>query len=177
MAALFRSVSQALHFSFLVEEMPVISRVIPGFFRERTTVNLEGMTDQEVRAQCAMIRAYVRGHLVELHAQALEARYSEDRDTKRFAIRALSELYASAIGLEPEAALAIAWRHYLPPERRDRDFTLRQIAESYNIGKSTAGRAADKFARIAAELEGDAMEVLAIGFEDAGIVDALAIAA
>lgn len=187
MSAIFRNVSQALHFAFVIEQYPPAGasnvRTVIGILKKEmgirldeadtTTMRLEGLSPLEVRAQCADIRAQVRRQLDELHAQALEARFSEERDVKRFAIRCLAAHAAAQLVVSVDCALALCWRHYMPADRRDRDFTFRQIAEQYGISKDKAARAAGKLALILAELEADGMEQLAHDFEIAGVVEPL----
>jgi len=186
MSAIFRNVSQALHFSYVIQQYPAdghsqLHRVIGMVKREMgvaldehdTTLNLGGMSPLEIKAQCADIRAQVRHRLDELHAQALEARFSEERDVKRFAIRCLAVHAAPQLAVSFDCALALCWRHYTPKERRDRDFTFRQLGEAYGISKDKAARSANRLALLLADLEADGMEGLAPGFERAGIVDQL----
>lgn len=184
MSAIFRNVSQALYFSFVIQQYPANGtgnmQSVIGILKKQmgvalnennTTMRLDGLSPMEVRAQCADIRAQVRHKLDELHAQALEARFSEERDVKRYAIRCLAAHIAPQLVVSLDCALALCWRHYTLAERRDKDFTFRQIAQEYGISKDKAARAAAKLASTLAYLEADGMEQLAIGFERAGIVD------
>lgn len=184
MNGIFKTANQALHFSYVIEQYPpdTLSQmhgILESLRRESgephelrmTTVDMSGLTPLEIRSQCSDIRAQVRAQLQPLQAQLLEARFSQDRDTKRHAIRAIAEHVAPQLALPVDVALALAWRHYVDKERRQRDFTFRQIAESYAITKSAAHRAAGQLEAIITQLEGDAVGMLAPIFELANIID------
>lgn len=184
MSAMFENVSQALYFSFVVQQYPAMGKgntrsVVEGMEKEMgitldrryTSMRINDLTQLELRAQCGDIRDQVRAKLDELHAQALEAKFSHERDVKRLAIRHIAAHAAAQLAVSDDCALALCWRHYLPPERRDKDFTFRQIGQEYGISKDKAARAAARLSLLLADLEADGMTQLAHGFERAGIVD------
>lgn len=177
MSGIFKSVSQALNFSYDIEQYPpgalsqmngILTKLRASLGEqeqvEPSTVNFGGLTPLEVRYQCDTIRGKVREQLPPRLASAIEARYSGDRDTKRFAVRAVAQLVVNELAWAEELALALTWRHYMPKERRDKDFTLRQLADSYGTTKSRAGRMAGRLDVYIAALELEAHALLALPF-------------
>ena len=90
--AVFRTVNQALHVSYLMAVLPptqksptqvLISDLMDqaGVKREVEkdgTINFRGLTPLEVRAQCAIVIAAVRDHLQPPERHAIEAWYAHD---------------------------------------------------------------------------------------------------
>lgn len=190
MSAMFRTVSQALHFSYVLEQYPPhamsqMSSVIRTVKREMgvaedsrtSTVDLSGLSPLEARHQCADIRAAVRSQLTTVEAHVLEARYSQDRDTKRLAIRAIAHYCLPLMSVGEDIVKALAWRHYATPDRQEKEWTYREIAASYQISKGKAQRAGEYLSHTIRAIENAALDRLRYRFEDAGIVDALQMAA
>lgn len=83
--AMFRSTSQALHFSYMIQAYEVsveniMSKAIRAIMKELgiwnegdpSTVDFSGLSPLEIRGQCAMIRAIVRDRLPRLSRRATE---------------------------------------------------------------------------------------------------------
>lgn len=168
--AIFQTSGQAVHFSYVIEaydaspqsQMAMIMRSVMKHLEGEgvlSSIDFDGLTPIEVRGQCAMIRSCVRNHLRAMEANALEARYSRDRDTKRLAIRALADYYGPIVGINPSLALALMWRQHVDQDRK-RDFTLRMIAKDYAVPYSTAQRSAVALSDQLNRLEGSALSNL-----------------
>jgi hypothetical protein len=181
---MFRTVSQALHFSYVLEQYPPhamsqMSSVIRTIKREMgvaedsrtSTVDLSGLSPMEARHQCADIRAAVRAQLTTVEAHVLEARFSHDRETKRLAIAALTGYCLPMTTVSRDVVSALVWRHQAPPAERKRHWTFREIAASYEISEDKAERQSRIVERILRTLESAAMDGLRDRFENAGIVD------
>lgn len=163
--AIFRSTSQALHFSFLIEayEMSVESimaramRMIMtelGLWNtgEPSTVDFGGLSALEVRAQCAMIRAAVRNRLPPPEVWAIQARYCvnkislENGQRKPVFSRARYESIMNlgdwiAPSLPAINKMAVDLLVARAVDKRVVDAALRQMAESFGTSKSTLHRA------------------------------------
>ncbi|MDR0250685.1 MAG: hypothetical protein LBI35_05180 [Burkholderiales bacterium] len=86
----FRYIEQALHFSFLMEILPVerkssmhkiVELMREGSFAgnrdDSSGINFDGLDPMEVRAQCAMVRGAVSHHLPGPEADVVHARYGQ----------------------------------------------------------------------------------------------------
>jgi len=86
---IFRSVTQALHFSFIMMTMPATSKSATQLVIERMledagfrededepgSIDFAGLSALEVRGQCALILSAVNSHLPKPEADAVKARY------------------------------------------------------------------------------------------------------
>ncbi|MET3134969.1 hypothetical protein AAKU55_005272 [Oxalobacteraceae bacterium GrIS 1.11] len=181
--AIFQTSGQAVHFSYVIQGYDAtpqsqMARIMHSVMRQLgisdgaglSSIDLAGLTPLEVRGQCAMIRACVRSHLRPMEAKALEARYSSDRDTKRFAISALADCCGPVVGINPSVALALMWRQHVDRSRK-KDFTLRMIATEYGLSKSTIHRAEAALKQHLGTLENLALSNLHARFVADGIIE------
>jgi hypothetical protein len=181
--AIFKTSGQAIHFSYVIQaydaspqsQMAIIMRNgVRQMDRSDASsgpkINFGGLTPLEVRGQCAMIRACVQDHLQPREAWALEARYSRDRDTKRFAIRELANYYGPVLGISADLVLALMWRQHVEKSRQ-KDFSLRAIASDYSVPYSTVQRAAKALDEHLHALEGMALSNLHGRFVEAGVIE------
>lgn len=164
MNAIFQSTEQALHVSFLILSVPamgenkfrqfliqVLEQTPTLNKRQQTwleqlkgersgTVDFGGLTQMEVRGQCAMITAAVRDRLPSTESASLLARFGVGEDQQRGVMRlALHGRRSCGLGLKPCAKLTA--RHYLPRRRRD-ELSLRDLADEFKITKDAMQRAA-----------------------------------
>ena len=161
MDAIFSTVGQALHVSYLMEVLPVTQRVstqvLIDSLRKSSgvtdetpasdrAVNFGGLSPLEVRGQCAMVRQAVTDHLAEPERHAVQARYGH-KATQATGVKALAEYLAPVARIEHQTAmLALTWALYQRSrDRRGRHredrITLRQIEAECGVPRSTVGRA------------------------------------
>lgn len=193
MTAVFQTVGQALHVSFLMEILPVTQRVptqvlIDGLKKRcgvwdetppaARTVNFGGMTPLEVRGQCAMVRAAVVDHLPGPERDAVHARFGHQR-TKADGVRRLSEYTKPLARIDHDMAmLAIVWSMFQPARRAADRWSLRAIERETGVPKSTLAEAQARVRSLAQGLERRADERLADLFTRTGLVaeaDAVAV--
>lgn len=190
MSAMFRTVTQALHFSYVIEQYPVHAMSqMPALIRSikaemgvpeesrDSTVNLSGLSPLEARHQCADIRAAVRKQLSTVEAHVLEARFSHDPMVKAAAVAALTRYCLPLMGVGEDIVKALVWRHNSPPDRQEKDWSFREIGETYGISKDKAARSAKALAKVLRAVESAAVDALRDRFEHAGIVDNIRLAA
>jgi hypothetical protein len=158
----FRSVGQALHVSFLMEQLPPTQKGSTQIFiedllrrhfrldelpRHERSINASGLTPLEMRAQCAIVRAAVTHHLPTPERDAIHARFGYQL-VKAGGVRGLAEycgpLCATA---NADALLALCWALYAPrntprdhKDGRAGDWSLRALEKEYGVSKSTLGR-------------------------------------
>ena len=164
MNAIFQSTEQALHVSFLILSVPAMGEnkfrqfliqvleQAPNLTKrqevwleqlrgERSgTVDFGGLSQMEVRGQCAMIVAAARDRLPSTESAALLARFGIGEDQQLGVVRlALHARRSCGLGLKPCAKMTA--RHYLPRRRRD-ELSLRDLADEFNVTKDAMQRAA-----------------------------------
>lgn len=177
----FKTVGQALFHGFIMEITPPSTPsptdlAIKDLMEKRyglpavpigeRSVNLGGMSPNEFRAQCAMIRAAVQDHLGGHERDTIWARFGHQ--TRRhegktipgwrpIGVRNLRDHYASLCNTRSQdAILALIWAIYVPGvrqfpgesarafnlrrEKRVSEWSLRSIEKSYGVGKDVLHR-------------------------------------
>jgi hypothetical protein len=181
-APIFSSVQQALHFSFLMETLPVtqkssmqtmIDRMLEemGIVQEReiVTINFGGLSAIEIRGQCAMVRGVVIHHLPQPEADAIHARYASQtlKASGVRGVRDYSQPLLSTSGDLP--TLAMAWSLFATVKQRD-GLSTQKIADEFGLGKSTVAKDVLSIRRTARMLENRAIERLTPLFERSGLM-------
>lgn len=165
--AVFRSVNQALHVSFLMAVLPptqksntqmLIEQLMrdAGVSREVQadgTLNFHGLSPLDVRAQCAMVRASVEHHCTEPERMAIWAWFAHD-GTKADGVRYLCKYFAHAWSVDsPHARMLMAWRASVTDDSKAaRHCSYRDIEGEHGIPKSSAQRQVQAFAKLAKRL-------------------------
>ena len=195
--AIFRSVSQALHVSYLMATLPVTSkcstqtliemlREQAGQPRERAEqreggVNFSGMTPLEVRGECAKTIGAVNHHCTPIERAAIEGWFIQAEPDKRghramFAAKteamwALREHCASAFTIEGESPrLLILWQ--IHSQGRARDIcTERAIAGQYCLSQPTVHRNIVAVGKVCAALRRRGMDRLQALWERDGKIE------
>lgn len=178
---IFKSVEQALHFSFLVAELPVSQKSqmaqiyshggkrVPEEDHYESTIHFGGLSPLEVRGQCAMVRAVVIDHLLEIERLAVYARYAY-RAEKATGVRAMRDQALPLLSCHEEwPTMAMAWSIFGTSEQRD-GLSVRVIAEEYGLSKSAVARDVSEIRRVARTLEGRAHDKLHDLFLHSGII-------
>ena len=178
---IFRSVNQALHFSFLMETLPVSQKSqMEAIYRQggkrvvfddyhHSTIHFGGLSPLEVRGQCAMVRGAVVDHLVEQERQAVLARYSF-RTEKALAVRAMRDCARPLLSCQDEwPTLAMAWSIFGTDQQRD-GLSVRLIADEYCLSKSAVARDVGEIRRTARTLENRACDKLSDLFLRSGLI-------
>jgi hypothetical protein len=153
--AIFRSVSQALHVSFLMATLPVTQKSNTQALVERLmedagvrkevhrdgTLNFAGLSPMEVRGQCAMVRGAVDHHCQPLERAAIHAWFMPTvTAAKNDAILALREHCAPTFTIEGSSPRAVVLWH-IHSQGRARDVcTERAIASEFVLSQSTVHR-------------------------------------
>lgn len=182
--AVFKSTSQALHFSYLIEFEPAAGKsVMQAMYEEHLkstgkwvtipdeerTINFGGLNPLEVRGQCAMVRASAEHRLVHPEANAVRAHYGV-QTTKAAGIRGLVEYTAPMMAMNNSMAqLAIAWGH-LGTIKQRKGLTQAQIAEYYGVPTSTVQRDQKVLAKVGRDLLKRAIDGLDIHFKRTALV-------
>ena len=180
-APIFRSVNQALHFSFLMETLPVSQKSqMEAIYRQggkrvvfddyhHSTIHFGGLSPLEVRGQCAMVRGAVVDHLVEQERQAVLARYSF-RTEKALAVRAMRDYSLPLLSCQDEwPTIAMAWSIFGTDQQRD-GLSVRLIADEYCLSKSAVARDVGEIRRTARTLENRARDKLSDLFRLHGLI-------
>jgi len=184
-APVFRSVEQALHFSFLMEVEPatqqsqmqtLIDRMLEELGRapqrEQGTINFGGLTALEIRGQCAMVRGAVAHRLIQPEIDAVHARFGARATCQPAGVRGVRDYSLPLLFTQHDSAtLAMAWSIY--GAQRDREaLPSRRIAAEYGLAKSTVIADTGRMRRMARMLEGRAIERLTPSFVADGLVAA-----
>lgn len=145
----FKTVGQALYLAFVLEVTPpstpsptdmVIKDLMERRYGEpaipigERSLNMGGMNPQELRAQCALIRASVNDHLASQERDTIWARFGHARRPgvdpmsgrprselgwRPIGVRNLRDHYSSLCNTQhPEAILALIWGIYAPGIRQ-----------------------------------------------------------
>jgi hypothetical protein len=191
--AIFQSTEQALHVSFLILSVPAMGEnkfrqfliqvleQAPNLTKrqevwleqlrgERSgTVDFGGLSQMEVRGQCAMIVAAARDRLPSTESAALLARFGIGEDQQRGVVRlALHARRSCGLGLKPCSKLTA--RHYLPRRRRD-ELSLRDLADEFKLTKDSVQRAALWMRKHYSAIEALAIARLDPKFKAQGVVE------
>lgn len=148
----FRSVQQALSFSFLMETLPVSQKsqmsaiYIQGGNNVRgndspvvSSITFGGLNPLEVRGQCAMVRAAVQDHLMLSERMAIFARYAYQAQ-KSSGVRHIRDKSIPLLSCKDEfAALCMAWSIFGTEEQKE-GLSTRAIADAYSLSQSMVAR-------------------------------------
>lgn len=186
--AVFRSVSQALHVSFVIDTLPVtqksntqvvIERLLEDAgvaksVREEGSVNFSGLSPMEVRGQCAMVRAAVKHHCTEVEAHALHAWFADQNANEKIlgvhAMRDAAQARSLFTIEAPMARLLIAWHVHASGRLRDM-CTERAIADENGLSQSTVHRNIVAVRKMASGLRRGGMDRLEALFSRDGLVE------
>lgn len=185
MTAVFKSTTQALFVSFLMEVLPVTQKCSTQTLIEmlkaaagiredlsatERNVDFRGLTPMEVRGQCAMVVSACRDHLSVPERAAVHARFGLERRQAQ-GVRDLRDYLAPQLGGGSEwMHMALMWNlwgnHQLPRAQRQRrdEFSVRSISETYGIPKSTLWELQQKIKRNQRALENRAVSTLDVLF-------------
>lgn len=193
MNAIFQTTEQALHVSFLILSIPAMgenkfrqfliramedtpnlssrqSAWLDQLRGERSaSVDFGGLSQLEVRGQCAMIVAAVTDRLPPTESAALLSRYGIGESQQQGVVRlALHARRSCGLGLKPCAKLTA--RHYLPRRHRD-ELSLRDLADEFKVTKDKIQRAALWMTKHYSTLEKLAIARLDPKFKAQGVVE------
>lgn len=196
--AMFRSTSQALHFSYMIQAYEVsveniMSKAIRAIMKELgiwnegdpSTVDFSGLSPLEIRGQCAMIRAIVRDRLPGPEAWAIQARYGVNEiamidGKKRFvfsreryeAIMNLGNWMAPSFpNFNPLAVdILVAKVVGAVNKKQSGGITFREMAGQFGSSKDTWSRALSDVNQRIHELENRAIDTLTPEFERDGVI-------
>jgi hypothetical protein len=146
-------VGQALYVSFLMETLPVrergqLDRMVsvlmreagiieaPACERDPRAVNFSGLSPEEVRGQCAMVRAIVDDHLPGHERDVVHATYGyqvRKAGGVRGVVRYVEPLLFTH---DPDALLAMGWGVF-GSERQKKDFAGVAIAREWGLAART----------------------------------------
>lgn len=162
---IFRSVQQALHFSFLIETIPVSQksqmqeiyqqgkqRTWQEDKREPTTIRFGGLSPLEVRGQCAMVRGAVMDHLLIGERHAVHARYAL-QNVQSSGVRAMRDEAMPMLSCQDEwPTLAMAWLIF-GSIGQTAGITTRSIADEFELSQNMVMRDIGKIRRAHHALE------------------------
>lgn len=196
--AMFRSTSQALHFSYMIQAYEVsvesiMSKAIRAIMKELgiwdegepSTVDFSGLSPLEIRGQCAMIRAIVQDRLPAVEAWAIQARYGVNEiamidGKKRFvfsreryeAIMNLGNWMAPSFpNFNPLAVdILVAKAVGAVNKKQSGGITFREMAERFGLSHSAYHHALKRMSERLIELESRAIDTLTPEFEWDGVV-------
>jgi hypothetical protein len=180
---IFRSVQQAIHFSFMMETLPVSqkSQMHQLFMLaerrlsnldtiERSTIRFGALNPLEVRGQCAMVRGAVKDHLTDSERQVIHARYAYQK-VKAEAVRYVRDISQPSLSCQSEwATLAMAWAVFGTEQQRS-GLTTRAIADEFKLSQSMVARDTKEIKRIARLHESQAYDKLHELFAKSGLID------
>ncbi|MDN7494851.1 hypothetical protein QZM89_06615 [Burkholderia gladioli] len=202
MNGIFESTEQALHVSFLVMSLPPrqkqtfrltlirILESIPKLTKRQAewldelygspggTINFEGLTGDEIRAQCAMVVACVHDHLLKPERNAIWLRYAcgqparpasagraadpgipPSDEWKRAVVQLRSYLRPSLTLTHGDAIAALLAAHSMPKQRQE-GLSYREISDGTGVPLRTLERNAQIIRKRLAGLEGQAIKRL-----------------
>ena len=179
---IFSSIEQALHFSFLMEILPVSSksqmqRMVEvamkeaGIYKQTSDsrMNFSGMDPLEIRGQCAMIRAAVHDRLPKPEADAIHARFAYNKE-KSEGMRGVVDYAAAFISAKSrDAAMMMALNIYGTKEERDKN-SVRNIAAKTGMSSTSVSRDIQHIRTTGKILVEKALDRLKPKFELDGIV-------
>ncbi|WP_257765349.1 hypothetical protein [Burkholderia glumae] len=219
MNGIFESTEQALHVSFLVTSLPprqkqqfrlALIQILEsvGRLTERQaqfldylhgssagTINFEGLSSDEIRAQCAMVVAAVRDHLLKPERNAVWLRYASgmparpasagraadpgtppSEEWKMALIQMRTYLRPSLSLTNGDAIMALIAGHSQPRQRQD-GLSYRAISEETRVPIRTLERNAQLIRKRLVGLEQQAVKRLQVLFERNNVTSAAAVAA
>lgn len=185
-APVFQSVSQALHFAYLLEVMPATQKGSTQMLIESikqqlgkveakvsSSINFAGLSPLELRGQCAMVRGAAQNHLTSIEHDAVRARYGH-QSTKAAGVRGVSAYVQAMTSLHNEAAmLAVSWWLYHKPTRLADRYTIKQVAKEYGCSLQDCQGALRVLRNASENLERRACDRLGELFLRTGLVEAV----
>lgn len=172
---IFQSVGAALSFSFYMEniEGSPISTTLAAiralmknsgrvFERAQKKVQMGGLSQMDVHAQCALVRATVEHHLTEPEKNVIWCRYGAGM-TKYKGIKGLSTYVESRTTNKGECLNAIVYSVY------GKDDSIRAIAEMYDVNVNTIRKDISIIKSMAWALEDVAEDRLKSLFEESNL--------
>jgi hypothetical protein len=153
----FRSVGQALAFSFYIQYTAMATKgstqiVIEDLLKRSgewldrqapadRAINFGTLSPQEVRGQCAMVRQSVETHLNhQVERDAIHARFAYQQQ-RALGVRGLRDYFAcNCVTQSEDAILALLWAIYKPSRRRGDEWSLRTIEREYHVPKTSLHR-------------------------------------
>lgn len=181
--AVFTSVQQALHFSFLIEDMPATSKsqmqVLLDHLLEMSgrqveevldprerTIDFGGLNALEVRGQCALVVAAVNTHLAQPERAAVWTRHGR-RQRQAEGVAQLADYVGPMLKIgASDAQKAMIWGRYgrfdVGRTRRvtREDFSIRKIADEFGVPLATVQRDQQRIVVCHKHLEGRAIQRL-----------------
>jgi hypothetical protein len=182
MNPMFRNISQAVHFSYVMQAysatpMSQMAVMVERARKEtgiedcqRSRIDTDGMNAQEIHIECSRIRDKVRAYLCTINWLAMEARFQTNPTQRQAAIINLAQALRKTIDADELLLLELMTRHYLPEEQR-KGFSLRDIAKRFGISKDRTLRITKALEQQINLHEQQAFEALRRNFEDVGLVD------
>lgn len=186
--AIFRSVSQALHISYLMESLPVtqksnsqavIERMmeeagVPREVAQEGSVNFSGLTPMDVRGQCSMVRAAVKHHCMPMEAHAIHAWFADKNAPEKINGVHAMRTHAATLGLytfdSPMARLLVSWHIHSQGKLRNM-CTERAIAQENGLSQSTVHRNIVAVSKISSTLRRAGMDRLEVLWRRDGMID------
>jgi hypothetical protein len=194
MIAIFGSTQQALHVSFLILSVPAMGdnkfrqfliqameetanlSEVQGKWLDQlrgapsSTVNFGGLSQLEVRGQCAMIVAAVKHRLPSMECGAILAHYGIGAD-KGEGIQRLALHARRSCGIGSLApCLKLTARNFLSEDEHE-GLSFRALADEYKLTKDTVFRAAVWMKKNYRTIEQMAIERLDRKFKAQGVVE------
>lgn len=180
---IFRSVQQALHFSFLIETIPVSQksqmqeiyqqgkqRTWQEDKREPTTIRFGGLSPLEVRGQCAMVRGAVMDHLLIGERHAVHARYAL-QNVQSSGVRAMRDEAMPMLSCQDEwPTLAMAWLIF-GSIGQTAGITTRSIADEFELSQTSVMRDIGRIKQVHRALELVAFNKLSELFRKDGLIE------
>jgi len=179
---IFRSVQQALHFSFLMETLPVTRRSAMSQIyaqggnrvwdepREPSTIHFGGLSELDVRGQCAMVRGAVIDHLLLAERHAVHARYAT-QSTQADGVRAMRDAALPLMSCQSDVpTLEMAWLVFGCGSQTD-GITTRSLADDCGMSQSSIVRDIIKIRRVHQTLMSAALDKLTELFRKDGLIE------
>lgn len=179
---IFNSAHQALHFSFLMEILPVTQKSVMQSIidrlmedmgivveREKGTINFGGLTALEIRGQCAMVRGLVTHHLPKPEIDAVHARFGQ-QVCKATGVRGIRDYAAPMLSItHDDTALAIAWSIYGTARQRE-GLSVNAISAESKYARATVNKDLIAMKNVAKSLETRAIDRLTVLMEKGGLI-------
>lgn len=182
---MFKSVGQALSVSFsVVDTDPTVKSSTEAALKSMAekrygeapvlqterSINKDGLTPGEFRAQCKLIVEMVDTKLLRQERHVIFARFSKKPVKRAEAVRGLRDQFAALCSTHsPEALLALIWGIYVPGvimmpgesprdfnarrKKREKEWSVRSIEKEYGGSKSTLHRDQQVLREVCNDLE------------------------
>lgn len=190
--AVFNSVQQALHFSFLLEVMPAVAKsqmqALLEHLLEATgrsnelepherTIDFGGLTALEIRGQCALVVGAVNTHLATPEQAAVWTRYGM-RQRQAQGVDGLAEYVGPMLSCShSQAHKAMIWGRFGTFEGRcgqrrfsREEFSIRKIASEFGLAFASVQRDLQRIVTCHKHLESRAVQRLEPYFVKTGLV-------